>query len=62
MRTKWAQLTESEKVARLSAGRQNQLEREQDALVDMAEPEWVAQERTRLFADLNQCCEAREIQ
>ncbi len=62
MRTKWKDLTDAERVARLTAGRQNQLEREQDALADMAEPEWVREERSRLFLDLSGCCEAREIQ
>ncbi len=62
MRKKWSQLTDSEKVARLTAGRQNQLEREQDALVEMAEPDWVKGERARMFLDLSGNCEAREIQ
>ncbi len=71
MRTKWKDLTDAERVARLVAGRvcsthadairQSQLKREQDALVDMAEPEWVKGERTRMFLDLSGNCEAREI-
>jgi hypothetical protein len=36
---------DAERVARLTAGRQNQLEREQDALVDMAEPTFSRPER-----------------
>lgn len=62
MRTKWSQLTDAEKCARLSAGRQSKFEREQDALVDMAEPDWVKGERARMFLDLSGNCEAREIQ
>ncbi len=61
MRTKWKDLTDAEKCARLSAGRQNQLEREQDALVEMAEPDWVKGERARMFLDLSGNCDAREI-
>ncbi len=40
---RWTELTEAEKCARLTAGRadlrQSQLEREQDAEIDMTEPE-----------------------
>ncbi len=59
---RWADLTEAERVARLTAGRQAQFEREQDALVEMSEPDWVKGERARMFLDLSGNCEAREIQ
>ncbi len=63
MRTKWKDLTDAEKVARLAAGRRDPAELRAERLRDSElarEMFWV--QRFPNYADLNQCCEAREIQ
>ncbi len=56
---KWKDLTDAEKCARLTAGRREPIDGERDA---ETEPDCVREERAKLWLDLNQCCEAREIQ